>query len=151
MASRGFEFAYSLDGSTPVIRDFTLGVSTAHKVGDLMLIQSDGYIDHVTTTTTEVSCIMQEAVASSAITAGTTKAKAAIITPMQVWRCSMNASSTAFKVGYTKTIDTVDANTLSATDSTGGKIVLVDASETDDDGNVLAYVLFSDVTFGIQA
>jgi len=153
MASRGFEFAYMLDGSnaTPVIRDFTLGAATAHKVGDLMLSQTDGYIDHVTATTTEVTCVMQEAFAAGAVTAGTTKGKAAIITPAQVWRCSMNASSTAFLVGYTKTIDTVDANTISATDSSGGKMILVDASETDDEGNVLAYVVFSDVTFGVQA
>jgi hypothetical protein len=50
-------------------------------------------------------------------------------------------------VGYTKTIDTVDANTVSATDSTGGAMVLVDTS-TDDDGNVLAYVAFTDTSFG---
>ena len=70
MATRGFEFAYMLDGSksTPVIRDFTLGAAAAHKVGDLMLMQSDGYIDQVTGTTTEVTCVMQEAVAAAAIT-----------------------------------------------------------------------------------
>ena len=50
MSSRGFEFAYMIDGSnaTPVIRDFILGAAAAHKVGDLMLVQSDGYIDQVT-------------------------------------------------------------------------------------------------------
>lgn len=149
MATRGFEFAYMLDGSnaTPVIRDFTLGVAALHKVGDLMLMQSDGYIDQVTTTVTEVTCIMQERLAAAAITAGTTKGKAAIITRNQVWRCSMDAASTAFVVGYTKTIDTVDANTVSATDSTGGAMILVDTG-TDDEGNVVAYVVFSDTTFG---
>ena len=150
MASRGFEFAYMLDGSnaTPLIRDFTLGQAAAHKVGDLMLMQSDGYIDQVTTATAEVTGVMQEAVAAGDITAGTTKAKVAILTRNQVWRCSMDASSTSLKAGYCKTIDTVDANTLSATDTTGGGAILVDASETDDDGNVLAYVNFSDTTFG---
>ena len=150
MASRGFEFAYMLDGSnaTPVIRDFTLGVAAAHLVGDLKLSQTDGYIDAVTNTTTEVTCVMMEPVAAAAITAGTTKAKAAILTRNQVWKCSMNATTTSFLVGYTKTIDTVDKNTLSATDSTGGGCILVDASELDDEGNVLAYVVFADTTFG---
>ena len=149
MATRGFEFAYNLDGSslTPVIRDITLGVAAAHKVGDLMLIQSDGYADQVTSTTTEVTGVMMEALAAGAITAGTTKGKMAIITRGQVWRCSMDATSTAFKVGYTKTIDTTDANTISATDSSGGAMILYDTG-TDDEGNVLAYVVFSDTTFG---
>ena len=57
MATRGIEFAYSLDGSTPVIRDFILGAAADHLVGDLMLVQSDGYIDAVTGTTTEVTCV----------------------------------------------------------------------------------------------
>ncbi len=149
MATRGFEFAYMLDGSnaTPVIRDFTLGVSAAHKTGDLMLIQSDGYADQVTSTTAEVTAVMMETLAAAAITAGTTQGKMAIITRGQVWRCSMDATSTAFKVGYTKTIDTVDCNTVSASDSTGGAMILVDTG-TDDDGNVLAYVVFADTTFG---
>lgn len=149
MATRGFEFAYNLDGSslTPVIRDITLGAAAAHKVGDLMLIQSDGYADQVTTTVTEVTGVMMEALAAADITAGTTKGKMAIITRNQVWRCSMDATSTAFLVGYTKTIDTVDCNTISATDSSGGAMILYDTG-TDDAGNVLAYVIFSDTTFG---
>ncbi len=149
MSTRGFEFAYMLDGSnaTPVIRDFTLGAAADHAVGDLMLMQSDGYIDQVTSTTTEVTCIMQERLATAAITAGTTTAKAAIITRNQVWRCSMDATSTAFIKGYTKTIDTVDCNTVSASDSSGGGMILVDTG-TDDAGNVLAYVVFADTSFG---
>lgn len=150
MASRGFEFAYMLDGSnaTPVIRDFTLGAAAAHKVGDLMLIQSDGYADQVTGTTTEVTGIMQEAIAAADITAGTTKGKMAIITRNQVWRCSMDASTTALVVGYTKKCDTVDCNTLDADDGSNGNAILVDASQLDDEGNVLAYVVFADTTFG---
>ena len=149
MATRGFEFAYMLDGSnaTPVIRDFTLGVAAAHIIGDLMLMQSDGYIDAVTGTTTEVTCIMQEAFAAADVTAGTTLGKAAIITRNQVWRCSMDATSTSAVVGYTKTIDTVDKNTIDADDLTNGDMILVDTG-TDDDGNVLAYVVFADTTFG---
>ena len=143
MATRGFEFAYMLDGSNavPVVRDFTLGAAAAHKVGDLMLMQSDGYIDQVTGTTTEVTFIMQEAVAAAAITAGTTKAKAAIVTNFQVWRCSMDATSTTAVPFYDKTIDTADCNTIDADDLSNGRMMLV-ATGTDDDGNVLAYVTF---------
>lgn len=149
MATRGFEFAYMLDGSnaTPVIRDFTLGAAAAHLVGDLMLMQSDGYIDAVTGTTTEVTCIMQEAFTAAQVTAGSTKGKAAIITRNQVWRCSMDAASTAAVVGNTKKIDTVDKNTIDADDLTNGAMILVD-TDVDDEGNVLAYVVFSDTTFG---
>lgn len=149
MASRGFEFAYMLDGSpgTPVIRDFTLGAAAAHLVGDLMLMQSDGYIDAVTGTTKEVTCVMMEPVAAADITAGTTKAKAAIITRNQVWRCSMDATSTLAVVGYTKTIDTADKNTIDADDLTNGAMCLVDTG-VDGEGNVLAYVVFLDTSFG---
>lgn len=147
MATRGFEFAYMLDGSnaTPVIRDFTLGDATAYKVGDLVLMQSDGYVDKVTGTTTEVTGVVQEAVASPS--AGTTKAKVAIIVRNQVWKCSMDDTSTTAVVGYTKTLDTADANTIDADDITNGGMILVDTG-TDDEGNVLAYVVFADSTFG---
>jgi len=153
MTTRGFEFAYMLDGSnaTPVIRDFKLAAAAAHKVGDLVTVATDGDASLVTTTTTEVLGVMQEAFAATEVSAGTTEGKVAIITHEQVWKCSMNATSTAFLVGYTKSIDTVDANTISATDSTGGAMILVDASELDDDGNVLAYVTFSSTTFGLTA
>jgi len=150
VSSRGFEFAYMLDGSnaTPLIQDFTLGAAAAHKVGDLVLMQSDGYVDQVTGTTTEVTGVMMEAIAAADITAGTTKGKVAIITRNQVWRCSMDAATTALVVGYTKKCDTVDANTLDADDGTNGAAILFDASLLDDEGNVWAYVVFSDTTFG---
>lgn len=150
MASRGFEFAYMIDGTnaTPLIRDFILGAAADHKVGDLMLIQSDGYADQVTGTTTEVTAVMMEAVATASITAGTTKAKMAVLTHNQVWRCSMDDSTTSLVVGYTKKVDTADCNTLDADDGSNGAAILVDASQLDDDGNVLAYVVFSDTTFG---
>jgi hypothetical protein len=149
MASRGFEFAYMLDGSnaTPLIRDFILSTAAAHKVGDLMVVASDGDVTQVTGTTTEVIGVMQEAVAAADITAGTTKAKMAVITRNQVWRCSMDATSTNAKVGYTRTIDTVDCNTIDADDLTDGAMCLVDTG-TDGDGNVLAYVVFLDTAFG---
>jgi hypothetical protein len=149
MATRGFEFAYMLDGSnaTPVIKDFILSTAAAHKVGDLMKPESDGDVTQVTSTTGEVTCVCQEAVAAADITAGTTKAKCAILTRNQVWKCSMDATSTSFVVGVTKTIDTADCNTVSASDYSGGSMILVDTG-TDDEGKVLAYVVFSDTTFG---
>lgn len=150
MATRGFEFAYMLDGSnaTPVIRDFTLGVAAAHKVGDLVLMQSDGYVDQVTSTTTEVTGVMQEAIAAADITAGTTKGKMAILTRGQVWRCSSDETSITAVVGYTKAVDTVDCNTVDGDSTTGGAMCVVDKSELDDDGNAVAYVVFLDTTFG---
>lgn len=150
MATRGFEFAFMIDGSnaTPVIRDFVLGVAAAHAVGDLMLIQSDGYADQVTGTTTEVTGVMMEALAAAAVTAGTTKAKMAVITRNQVWRCSMDAATTALVVGYEKNLDTVDCNTLDADDGTNGSCIILDVDNLDDDGNVLCYFTFSDTTFG---
>lgn len=144
MATRGFEFAYNLDGTNapPVVHEFTLGVAAAHKIGDLMLMQSDGYIDQVTDTTTEVTCVMAEALAAAAITAGTTTARAWVITNTQVWRCSMDASTTAAVPFYTKTLDTADANTIDADDVTNGRMMVIDVSGLDSDGNVLAYVTF---------
>jgi hypothetical protein len=147
MASRGFEFAYMLDGteSTPVIRDFTLGETTAYKVGDIVAMQSDGYVDKLTASIGEVTGVMMEAQASAS--AGVTKAKVAIVTRNQVWRCSMDATTTSAVVAYTKTVDVADQNTIDADDITNGSLTLVDTG-TDDEGNVLAYVVFSDTSFG---
>ena len=155
MASRGFEFAYMLDGSnaTPVIRDFVLGVAAAHLVGDLMKVQTDGYIDAVAGSIDEVTCVMQEAVAAADITAGTTKAKAAILTSGQVWRCSTDATTAATAlIGTVKTWDTVDKNTIDADDVSNGSMIVAEgepaAADLDDAGNVMGYVVFSDTTFG---
>jgi len=152
MASRGFEFAYMLDGSpgTPLIRDFVLGAAAAHKKGDLMIVESDGYINAATASFSEVTCIMAEALAAADVTAGTTSGKAAIITRNQVWRCSMDASTTALLVAYTKTGDIVDANTIDA-DGSSGTMCILDVSGLDEDGNVLAYVVFQDTSFGTAA
>lgn len=147
MATRGFEFAYMLDGGggSPVVRDFTLGTTTSAKVGDVYTIQSDGYADEQTANVAEVSVILQEASASP--TAGTTAVKAAIVTRNQVWRCSSDATSWGGKVGYTKTQDLADQNTIDASDVTNGSMIVVD-SDTDGDGNALLYVVFADTTFG---
>lgn len=150
MSTRGFEYAFSLNGNSggPVIRDFILGVAAAHHIGDLVLMQSDGYVDQVTGTTTEVTGVIMEEVAAAAITAGTTTAKVAIITRDQVWRCSMDAATSTGVVGYTKTLDTADCNTIDADDITNGSMILLDKSKLDDDGYVIGYVVFADTTFG---
>jgi hypothetical protein len=157
MSTRGFEFAYMLDGSnaTPLIRDFRLGSNTVrHYVGDLVTMGTYGLSSGTYACaypsqagTTEVLGIMQEAVGSADITKGVTLGKVAIATRNQVWRCSMDAATTALYVGYTKTVDMLDRNTLDY-NATTGLMVLVDKSRLDDDGTVLAYVSFNDTTFG---
>lgn len=148
MSTRGFEFAYMLDGSnaTPLIRDFRLAASAAHKVGDLVVVASDGDVALVTTGVAEVTGIMQEAVGTADIDAGTTLAKVAIATRNQVWRCSLDATSTTAVVGVTKNLDTVDANTIDA-DNFDGSLCLVDSIAADD-GTLVGYVTFVDTTFG---
>ena len=151
MASRGFEFAYMLDGSAgvPVIRDFVLGVAADHLVGDLMIIQADGFADEaVAGTTVEPACVIMEEVLTADVTAETTTAKCAILQREQVWRCSSDAATQAGYVGYTKSINLVDKNTIDATPATGGNMILVDGTKLDDDGNTLTYVVFSDTAFG---
>lgn len=141
MTTRGFEFAYDLSGAgaTPVIRDFPVDGTGAYVIGDLCLINSDGQLARVTGSTTEVTAVIQEARTSGS---DGDKLKAAIITSSQVWRCSMDAASTAAKAFYDKAIDTVDHNTIDADDLTNGRMMLVDGDSLDDDGNVLAYVTF---------
>jgi len=149
MSTRGFEFAYMLDGSnaTPLIRDFKLGEPTlAHWAGDAVTMESDGWLDLADQPDDEILGILQESVGTADITEGTTLAKVAIATRNQVWRCSMDATSTALVVGYTKTLSLADQNTLDA-DGTAAHIVLVD-TETGEDGTVIAYVSFLDTTFG---
>jgi len=159
MATRGFEWAYNLDGSQspPVIRDFILGAAAIHLVGDLMKVQTDGFIDAVTGTTTEVTCVMMEAFTAANVTAGTTKGKAAIITRGQVWRCSTDAATAATAlIGTVKTWDTVDKNTIDADDVSDGAMIVAEGEPSpadisgrlDDDGNVIGYVVFADTTFG---
>jgi hypothetical protein len=150
MASKGFEFAYMIDGSqaTPVIKDFILSTAAAVKVGDLMVIESDGDLTKAAGTATEMTAVAMEAIAAADVTAGTTKIKCAILTRNQVWRCSADASTMSAVEGYTKANDIVDCNTIDADNVDHGSLILVDKSQLDKDGNVLAYVIFADTTFG---
>jgi hypothetical protein len=141
-----------LDGSNayPVIRDFTLSTKAAHKVGDLMVLgtDNDGPLTQAAATATEVTAVCMEAIAADAVTADSTKVKCAILTRNQVWRCSMDDNHTTWVVGYTKAGDIIDCNTLDHDNPDHGCCTLVDASEKDDEGNVIAYVIFPDTTFG---
>jgi hypothetical protein len=148
MATRGFEFAGTIDGSNnpPVVVDLTLGETTDYLVGDIVAIQSDGYADKLTASVGEITGVMMEKVTGAS--AGVTKGKVAIATRHQIWRCSMDASSTTAKVGYTKTIDVADQNTIDADDLSNGSLIAWDVSRSDSDGNVEALVVFADTTFG---
>jgi len=148
MATRGFEFVYMLDGSnaTPVIRDWPMVADAAGYVaGDVLVIDSNGRADKIAASVSEVLGICQETKTSAV--SNDDLLKIAIATRNQVWRCSMDATSTNAKKGYDKKIDLADENTIDADDLTNGSMILVD-TDTDDDGNVLAYVVFADTTFG---
>ena len=155
MATRGFEFAYMLDGTqaVPVVRDFILSTAVAYKQGDLVTSESDGDVTLMTTGIdgTFVTGVMAESVAAGDITAGTTNGKVSIVTRNQVWKCSTDASTAATAiVGYIKKWDTVDANTIDASDVTGGNMIPVEVNtaKLDDDGNLIGYVVFADTAFG---
>jgi len=146
----GFEFAKSIGGGNgpPPTMQVTLGVAQKHRKGDLMLIQSDGFADQVAGSIDEVTGVMAQTVEAADITAEETEATIEIITHDQVWRCSMDAATSTAVVGYTKTLDTVDCNTIDADDITNGSMILWDKSTLDADGNVVGYVVFADTTFG---
>ena len=147
MATRGFEFDGMLDGTnaTPVIRDLPVNGTGLYSIGDLVVLDSAGQATAVTASAGEVSAVIQEKRATGGSDGD--EIKMAIITKDQIWRCSMDATSTAAKVGYTKTLDVADANTIDADDVSNGSMILWDTG-TDDEGNVLAKVVFADTTFG---
>jgi hypothetical protein len=146
MATRGFEFAGNINGqnSVPVIRDLPVDGTGAYKVGDVVLLNSDGQGAKVTGSAKEVTGVIQERRASGSDGG---LLKIAILNPTQIWRCSMDATSTSAKVGFTKTLDVADENTLDADDLTNGTLTLWD-TDVDGDGNILAYVIFNSTTFG---
>ena len=150
MASVGFEFEGMLDGTNavPVEVLLPLGVAADHHTGDLVLMQSDGSVDQVGSDPEvgEVTGVIMGEYLAGAITPDVTLGVVALITRHQIWRCSMDAGSTTFVVGYTKDIDVVDCRHVSASDG-DGSLILYDKSELDDNGNVLARVVFSNATF----
>ena len=153
MATAGFEYVGDLSGgnNTPVIQDFILGVAADHKKGDAMQIQADGFIDQVGGDIDEITCIMQETIATADITAGTTTAKAAIVTTNQIWRCSCDAATAATALAWAiKTLDTVDANTIDADDVANGSMMPVGTDGLDSDGNLIIKVVFVEPSTGAQ-
>ena len=95
MATRGFEFAYYIDGSTgsPVIRDWTMVAdASGYLKGDLLILDSSGLADKAgTSTDSVVFAVCQETDTGSV--GASTKMKVAILTRNQVWRCSADASA----------------------------------------------------------
>ena len=148
MATRGFEFGWMIDGSnaSPVIRDWPLAAVQDVNIGDALTVDSSGYGTAVGTATTEVLGIAMEDTGGAVATAGTNY-KVAIAVREQVWKCSMDAATTSSKVG-SKVQQFADANTIDANGVTDGAMTIVDVASLDDDGNVLAYVVFNDTTFG---
>ena len=119
--------------------------ASGYMAGDALVIDSNGRLDKVTSSSAEVTAICQESETSAV--SNDDELKVAIVTRGQVWKCSMDAATTAFKAAYTKNIDFVDENTIDADGSGTGAMALYDTG-TDDEGNVLAYVVFLDTSFG---
>lgn len=142
MATKGFEFAYSLDGSIPTVMDLPVNGTGAYAKGDAVVFSS-GKLAAVTNTVATVSAIIQERRASGADGG---LLRAAVVTPQHVWRCSADAATISASIGD-RTLDVVDANTLDADDATNGSLALID-TDTDDAGNKLCYVTFTNTTFG---
>lgn len=141
--TRGFEFAYNMNGTNngPTVRDLPVSVNTL-RPGDLVVFSS-GQLAACAASVTEVTGVMYES--AEGASAGDLR-KVAIIQPGQVWRCSSDASAQAGNLGVS-TINIVDANTIDATPATGGSLTLVAKGELDSDGNQITYVAFSNVTF----
>ena len=146
MATRGFEFAYMLNGANagPVIRDWPVA-ATIGTAGHALTVDSSGYGTAVGTATTEVLGILMETISGTATAAD--KYKVAIVTRDQVWRCSMDATSCTAVVGYNKMGSFASASAIDADGWVDGSMILVD-TDTDEDGYVLGYVVFADTTFG---
>lgn len=149
MATKGFEFHGSLDRSavTPTIRDLPVDGTGAYAKGDLVLINSDGQCAAVTGSAGECSAVIQEARAALGAADGD-EVKVAILTRNQLWRCSADASTTAAVIGYTKTCDVADTNTLDADDISNGSLIYWGSGGLDKDGNVIMIVSFADTTWG---
>lgn len=149
MATRGFEFAgnFGDKNGVPTIRDLPLDGTGAIKVGAALLMNSDGQLAAVTGSAKEITAIAMEARPALGAADGDVR-KVAIVTPEQIWRVSMDASSTNAVIGYTKTLDLATAYAVDADDLTNGTLTLWNTDGVDDAGNVVAYVVFNSTTFG---
>jgi hypothetical protein len=122
--------------------DMPMSGTGAFAKGDAVVFSS-GKLTKVTNTVATVSGVVQEARASGSDGG---LLQVALATKNQVWRVSADDTTLSATLGA-RTLDVVDANTLDASDATNGSLVLID-SDTDSDGNVLAYVAFSITTVG---
>ena len=146
MATRGFEFAYYIDGSTgsPVIRDWPMVADTAgYLKGDLLILDATGRADKAgTSTDAVVFAVCQETDTGSV--AVDTQMKVAILTRNQVWRCSTGATAiTNWVKGYTRAGTITDENTINAAGNTGGCMILIETGTIAGDTNKVAYVSFN--------
>lgn len=143
MASRGFEFAYMIDGSpgVPMVRDWEMAADASGYVkGDILFCDSLARADKAANNQTSFFAVCQETETGSV--SADDLLKVAILTRGQVWKCSMDATTTAIKKVYVKNADIVDENTVDADGAGSGGLILFDTG-TDDEGNVLAYVTFN--------
>lgn len=142
MATRGFEFAYMIDGSNhgPLIRDWPMAADTAgYKAGDLLVCDTAGRADKAAANAATIFGVCQE---TDTATTEDEELKIAIVTRGQVWRCSSDSTSLSAVKVYNAACDIVDENTYDASSTSGGSLILLD-SGTDEDGNAIAYVLFN--------
>jgi hypothetical protein len=143
MATNGFEFAYSLDGSVPVVRDLPVTGTNTYKSGDLVVLSS-GKLAKVSNSVSTVSAVLQESRESGA---DGDLMKAAIITTAQVWRASMDAATYSASIGA-ETQDVAGSRLLDANDASGGSLALVEVRDDPHDTNPIGYVVFTNVSFG---
>jgi hypothetical protein len=143
MATNGFEFAYSLDGSVPVVRDFEVDGTGTYGIGDLVVLAS-GQLTKAANTVSTVTAVLQEARTTGS---DGDLMKAAIITKSQVWRCSIDAATYSASI-CTRTQDIASSRLLDANDATNGSLVVIDVVDDPHDTNPVMYVVFSNITFG---
>lgn len=144
MATNGFEFAYSLDGSTPVVRDFPVSGTGTFGVGDLVVLSS-GKLAKAANTVSTVAAVMQEGRTTGA---DGDLMKAAIITNAQVWRCSFDAATYSASIGV-RLQDIASSRLLDADDATNGSLALVEArTDPHDASYAVGYVVFTNVQLG---
>lgn len=142
MATKGFEFAYSLDGSVPVVRDFQVSGTGAFEPGDLVTFSS-GKLAKAANTVATVAAVMQEGRATGS---DGDYMKAAIITREQVWRASMDAATYSASIG-TRTQDIASSRLLDANDAANGSLAVIDVVADPHDTNPVGYVVFTNVAF----
>jgi len=144
MATQGFEFAYSLDGSVPVVRQLKVTGTGTFGVGDLVTMSSSGKLEKGAGSVATVAAVMQEKRDSG--TDGQLM-KVALLTNQQVWRCSFTATTFSASVG-TRTQDIASPRTLDAADAANGSLSVIDIIGDPHDTNPIGYVVFTKVQYG---